>query len=127
MVNQFFFNEFIILGEDTCLNVQMWFKTGQRGCRVLMVDDFSYNRNRQTEDKTYWICSRKVSSNIFILQSDFSYQFSTTLLILYKNKIFFREVPNAEHVLSQKNFLKANVSFINHFYTITIQKLNYCK
>lgn len=38
------------------------FRTGQRGCRVLMVDNFSYNRNRQTDDKTYWICSRKVSN-----------------------------------------------------------------
>lgn len=38
----------------------MWFKIGQRGCRVLMIDNFSYNRNRQTEDKTYWICARKV-------------------------------------------------------------------
>lgn len=44
------------------LDVDMWFKTGQRGCRVLMVDNFSYNRNRQTDDKTYWICSRKVSN-----------------------------------------------------------------
>ncbi|XP_031625157.1 modifier of mdg4-like isoform X30 [Contarinia nasturtii] len=49
-------------GEDDCLNVRMWFKTGQRGCRVLMVDDFAYNRNRQTDDKTYWICARKGST-----------------------------------------------------------------
>lgn len=64
LINDFFF----ILGighENDCLDVNMWFKTGQRGCRVLMVDDFSYNRNRQTDDKTYWICSRKVCQIAF--------------------------------------------------------------
>lgn len=54
------FHVFIILGDESVLGVQMWFKRGQRGCRVLMVDNYSYNRNRQTDDKTYWICSRKV-------------------------------------------------------------------
>lgn len=46
----------------------MWFKTGQRGCRVLVVDNFCYNRNRQNADKTYWICARKVSA-LLLFQS----------------------------------------------------------
>lgn len=46
--------------DGNCLEVSMWYKVGQRGCRVLVVDGFSYNRNRHTDDKTYWICSRKV-------------------------------------------------------------------
>lgn len=61
------FHVIIILDDGANgLNVEMWFKTGQRGCRVLMVDNFSYNRNRQTDDKTYWICSRKVSKHVKI-------------------------------------------------------------
>lgn len=55
-INRNMFNSFIFVDSGT-----MWFKVGQRGCRVLMVDNFSYNRNRQTDDKTYWICARKVS------------------------------------------------------------------
>lgn len=55
-----FFILFCILGGEHALDVEMYYKIGQRGCKVLWVDNFSYNRNRKTDDKTYWICSRKV-------------------------------------------------------------------
>lgn len=56
----------LVLG-GKAMDVNMWFKVGQRGCRVLVVDGYSYNRNRQTDEKTYWICSRKVRKQIFQL------------------------------------------------------------
>lgn len=48
-----------IIEPDT-MNVQMWFRPGHRGSRILMVDHYTYNRNRQIDDKTYWLCGRKV-------------------------------------------------------------------
>lgn len=36
------------------------FILGQRGCTLLVVDGYSYVRNRRSGYKTYWICSKKV-------------------------------------------------------------------
>lgn len=46
--------------EPDTMNVQMWIRPGHRGCRILMIDNYTYNRNRQIDDKTYWLCGRKV-------------------------------------------------------------------
>lgn len=70
-----FLHVFCILGGEHALDVDMYYKTGQRGCKVLMVDNFSYNRNRKTDDKTYWICSRKVRFQLInaigVIRSEF--------------------------------------------------------
>lgn len=36
------------------------FREGQRGSRLLEVDGYAYVRNRVLDNKTYWICARKV-------------------------------------------------------------------
>lgn len=36
------------------------FALGQRGCTLLLVDGYSFVRNRRGGYKTYWICSKKV-------------------------------------------------------------------
>lgn len=106
---------FIILGEGKYLSVDMYFKTGQRGCRVLVVDDFSYNRNRHTDDKTYWICSRKVS-HIFIRF------LINSIVIFYQFTFFCREAQNVELVQLQNYLQMVKKLFTNHFYIIMNQK-----
>lgn len=39
---------------------EVQFVTGQRGSKLLSIGGFNFVKNRSTEDKTYWICSRKV-------------------------------------------------------------------
>ena len=39
---------------------ELSFETGQRGSKLLNVDGFTFVKNRLTEGKTYWICSKKV-------------------------------------------------------------------
>ncbi|XP_055704583.1 modifier of mdg4-like isoform X27 [Phlebotomus papatasi] len=38
------------------------FVTGQRGSTLLVLDNFTFVKNRVSKNKTYWICSRKGSS-----------------------------------------------------------------
>lgn len=41
-------------------NEKISFREGQRGSRLLEVCDYTYVRNRSLDNKTYWICARKV-------------------------------------------------------------------
>ncbi|XP_059611365.1 modifier of mdg4-like isoform X22 [Phlebotomus argentipes] len=50
----------IILNEEDRHPVS--FVTGQRGSTLLILDDFTFVKNRVSKNKTYWICSRKGSS-----------------------------------------------------------------
>lgn len=36
------------------------FVAGQRGSKLLSTGGYNFVRNRSTDEKTYWICSRKV-------------------------------------------------------------------
>jgi len=39
------------------------FGTGQRGRTVLLHNDQKFVKNRSSASRTYWICSRKVSTS----------------------------------------------------------------
>lgn len=41
-------------------NEKISFREGQRGSRLLEVCGYTYVRNRSLDNKTYWICARKV-------------------------------------------------------------------
>lgn len=38
-----------------------YFTTGQRGCTILLFGNEKFVKNRKSNHRTYWICSRKVS------------------------------------------------------------------
>jgi len=40
------------------------FIRGQRGCKLLAFNGHNYVRNRRSNLKTYWICSKKVSTTM---------------------------------------------------------------
>ncbi|XP_055695343.1 modifier of mdg4-like isoform X21 [Lutzomyia longipalpis] len=50
----------VILSEEDRYPVS--FVKGQRGSTLLILDNFTFVKNRISKDKTYWICSRKGSS-----------------------------------------------------------------
>jgi hypothetical protein len=39
---------------------EIQFVEGQRGSRLLSLGGYNFVKNRATDEKTYWICSRKV-------------------------------------------------------------------
>lgn len=49
--------------EEPAAGEPLKFMLGQRGCTLLVVDGFSFVRNRRSGYKTYWICSKKVISS----------------------------------------------------------------
>lgn len=77
---------------DPSRSEKVSFAMGQRGSTLLVVDGFTFARNRRQGYKTYWICAKKV----------YSPNRKKQLISIICFCFFFvlnREAPNAEHEL----------------------------
>lgn len=81
------------------------FIVGQRGCNVLLVDGYHYNRNRSAGEKTYWICSRKVYKHptsdeiVFYLNH---IRIDQRIILFFSTFIFQGSVKCRARVITQK-------------------------
>lgn len=86
---------------------EIQFVTGQRGSKLLSLGGFNFVKNRSTDNKTYWICSRKVKWFFKTHQDD-------KLLLTILCFIYFSTALSATLELSQ-SLLKMHQAVLSHW------------